>query len=320
MARKLSASSLKDLLNDYHRFESRFTSCIQLKKFNPAYVSGQCLHSIAEHYAKTWELNKQVWYDLLETKKWEFTIIIDDQIEHTREPYIDECIEAIENWFENMSGIIQQWEPEIKIEDENFTWFIDLIKDDEIRDRKFVNSYNKAWLFDSMPWYLIQWALYTRRYNNQYWKLPTAVKFIEILKKNTKITEPWYNTKEKIISLIEEDKWINLDEARTDRKMTREKLIEMYEPKDKQYSIINIIPDNSLLQFWEDVLELWIKIRNKIIDSWEIIERIKNFEWDELAVAIYDANAISDYISFYVAKFQKLVNSFCSKYYEQKTE
>jgi len=67
--RKLSASSLKDLLNDYHRFESRFTSCIQLKKFNPAYVSGQCLHSVAEHYANTGELNKQVAYDMLENKK-----------------------------------------------------------------------------------------------------------------------------------------------------------------------------------------------------------------------------------------------------------
>ena len=312
--RKLSASSLKDLLNDYHRFESRFTSCIQLKKFNPAYVSGQCLHSVAEHYANTGELNKQVAYDMLENKKWEFTIIIDGEIERTREPYIDECIEAIENWIENMSWIIQQGNPEVKIEDDNFTWFIDLIKNDEIWDWKFVNSYNKAWMFDSMPWYLIQWALYTRWYNNTYWKLPTAIKFIEILKKNTAITEPWYNTKEKIISLIEEDKWINLDGARIDRKITREKLIEMYQPKDKQYSIIDIIPDQSLLQFWEDILSLGIKIRNKIIDSEEIRNRMK--QEDNIDVAISDANSISDYISFQVAKFQKLVNLFCSKYNE----
>jgi len=315
MYRKLSASSIKDIVKEFHKFLTRFVSPIQLKSFNPAYVSGQCLHSIAEHFANTGELNKQVAYDLLETKKGEFTLIIDWEIEHTREPYIDEVIEAIENWFENMKWILKRWTPEVKIDDENFTWFIDLITEDwEIRDWKFVNSYNKAWMFDSMPWYLIQWALYTRRYNNQYWKLPTGIKFIEILKKDTRITEPWYNTKEKIINLIEEEKWIDLTEARTDRKMTREILIATYEPKDKQHSIINIIPDDSLLQFWEDVLAMWIKIRNKIYEGEEIQKRINESEWEELALSISDANVMSDYISFQVAKFQKMVNLFVQNY------
>ena len=301
--RKLSASSLKDLLKDYPRFEQRFTTWITIKTFNPAFVVWNCLHSVAEHYAITGELDIEKAYEQLENKKWEFTIIIDNDIVHTRtDEQIEECKEWIANWFENMKWVLRRWEAEIQIDDDDFTWFIDNLENEEITDWKFVNKFNSKWLFDSIPWYLIQWSLYANSYFKKQGNLPKVIRFVEILKTQPYITKWYWVTKEVIINAIEEQQWIDLTSARTDRKYTIDMLLEEHKPRQNATQIISFIPDEEFCKFWQDILDLWIKIRDMIYEFG--LQKEKDVQWT------------SEVISYYIKKFQDLVNDRVKKYYD----
>lgn len=317
---KQSASRLKNLLTNDNvpKYINEITSCVSTKSFEPKLIVWNCLHSVAEHFANTGELDKQKAYDKLEEYKWEYTVIVEWEIIHLREWLLEECIEWIENWFENWKDVFRRWLAEWRVEDELFSWFIDLITDEwDIIDWKFVSNFNNDARYKTLEWYYVQWALYCRWYYNKYNKLPRSIQFIKILKANTRISSVWILSKEKICNMIEEQSWIDVSDERSNKDVKREHLLAKYAIYRPKNETMNIIPDDSLLQFWNNILDIAVKIRDKVYESMEVKERKDNSEWEELAIAIYDSSAISDYISFMVKKFQNTVDSFCKQYYEQ---
>ena len=83
---KQSASRLKNLLTNDNvpKYINEITSCVSTKSFEPKLIVWNCLHSVAEHFANTGELDKQKAYDKLEEYKWEYTVIVEWEIIHYR--------------------------------------------------------------------------------------------------------------------------------------------------------------------------------------------------------------------------------------------
>jgi len=300
--KKLSPSSIKLLLKDQYEFINKFTSNIDITQPNIHFAIWTCLHSIAEYYNDTGMLDKEIGIlelskiledNILTTDEWETVMFFTDQ-------EIDTIVDVIDNTSKNMNGVLLQWWiAEMTATTDDFIGRVDLMKDDVIYDYKFVSKFAiEWWLFDPMPWYLIQMSIYSIWYEKEYWKKPERCEIIEILKWDTTITNPQYMKKDYLIDLIRQQN----PKAEIDEKLTKDKLVEIYKPKDR-WSQSWIFPvDDYFMNIGQEILNLAISIRNDIVSS-------TNADID-------DKKQLSNNIKLNLKSFKELVLEATAKYYK----
>lgn len=299
--KKLSVSTIKYLLDDEYKFVNKFTVWIDVDPVNVNFAIWSCLHKIAEHYSNTWEFSKDVWFillsDIIDSNK-----IIDsewNEIDYFTDDELEEIILNIDSASENLKEtLIAWWHSEVKIETDDFVWYIDLLKDWWIMDYKFVKNFNSKWMFDSIPSYLIQMSLYSILYIKQFWTRPQWCAIIEVKKWDTLIWDPQYIKKDYILDLIrKQNPYEEINE-----KLTKEKLIEIYKPRDKWFQWIKFDVDDDFINFGESVLSMAVDIRNLVVNY------SKSDSDDEKSV-------INKTVKILVKKFKQTVSRFVDKYY-----
>lgn len=273
---------------------------------NVNFAIWSCLHKIAEHYSNTWEFSKDVWFmllwEIIETNK----IKNDDwtTIDYFNDEELEKMILSIDSAYENLKDtLIEWWDTEVKAETDDFVWYIDLIKDWQIIDYKFVKNFNSKWMFDSIPSYLIQMSLYSVWYLDKFWKLPLWCAVIEVKKWDTLISDPQYIKKDYIIDLIKkQNPYEEINE-----KLTKEKLVETYAPREKWFQWLRFNVDSDFIDFWNSILLLALNIRNLIIDY-------SHCDDDE------EKRNINTKVKVNIKNFKLIVNSFVDKYYSLNSQ
>lgn len=304
--KKLSASTIKYLLDNEYKFVNKFTVWIDVDPMNVNFAIWSCLHKIAEHYSNTWEFSKDVWFmllwEIIETNK----IKNDDwtTIDYFNDEELEKMILSIDSAYENLKDtLIEWWDTEVKAETDDFVWYIDLIKDWQIIDYKFVKNFNSKWMFDSIPSYLIQMSLYSVWYLDKFWKLPLWCAVIEVKKWDTLISDPQYIKKDYIIDLIKkQNPYEEINE-----KLTKEKLVETYAPREKWFQWLRFNVDSDFIDFWNSILLLALNIRNLIIDY-------SHCDDDE------EKRNINTKVKVNIKNFKLIVNSFVDKYYSLNSQ
>lgn len=285
---KLSASSLKLLIDDRYKFVNKFLLWFDLEDPNIHFIIWKCLHRIAEHYNNTWIIDKDEWFKLL---------IESNELEWLTEEEKLETIQTIDNTFENMQWhIMKWWEAEKKIEDDNYVWYIDLFKDNCIFDYKFVKNFQSKWIFDPMKWYIIQMALYAYIMSTQNIDVDKCI-VVEIKKWNTLIEEVWYLKKDYIIDCIRKEN--PLLEINT--KLTREKLLEEYSPREPWCKKIIFDVNKRFLILWKFIYDSWIIV----------LDDIKRYMVSELQE---EKTWINNNIKFVCRKMQEFIGLYYDKF------
>lgn len=330
MWNKLSATRIKDLSKwNISDFISKLLMDIRVAWESDFlyFTPWKVLHSIAEDYVNGIEPTIEKAMEYLDREKAEYTNIVDwDISEAFTQEDLSTVIDHILCWFDNMKWIIPKWIAEGKIETDDFVWYIDLETEDEIVDYKFVKSFNSKWQYDSVPWYIIQWALYALHKPHI-----KRVKFIEILKTKPLITK-WYGvTKPYITEQIQLQFWVI-----PDPKLTIDQLLEEYKPAKPATQEIVFECTDEFIKFWQDVLDISIKVRNMILEAnnnkskakaeW-ILKAIES--WDEITIELImeiekwmeiNTNELSEKIWYEVSKLKKLVDDKVNDYYLMKQD
>lgn len=299
--KKLSASTIKYLLDNEYKFVNKFTVWIDIEPVNVNFAMWSCLHKIAEHYSNTQEFSKDVWFMLL-SEIIDNNKIIDaewNEIDYFTDDELEEIILNIDSASENLKEtLIAWWHSEVKIETDDFVWYIDLLKDWWIMDYKFVKNFNSKWMFDSIPSYLIQMAVYSLWYIWQFGKKPEWCAIIEVKKWDTLIWDPQYIKKDYILDLIrKQNPYEEINE-----KLTKEKLVEMYKPRDKWFQWIKFDVNDEFIEFGRSVLSSAIEIRNLVI-------QYSNSTIDD------ERKSINNKVKIHIKNFKSIVSKFVDKYY-----
>ena len=296
--KKLSASTIKYLLEEPAKFINKFTLNIDIYDTSSWLILWWSLHKIVENYIKTGNLDTYIWYMELER-------LVDENTVDWERPFSDqeleEMIKTIDLTTTNLNWIVEQWwESEVMIQTDDFIWFIDHLKDWVIKDYKFVSKFNSKWLFDSLPWYIIQMALYALWYKENNKKAPKYCEIIEVLKWDTLITDVWYNKKDYLIQLAQEQH----PDKEVDVKLTREKIIEEYPIREKWYRKYIFKTDKKFLTLGKDILNISLELRS-------LIASFKNEEDSD------NKKAINMKIKSRIRQIKKIVLDY-SEYYRSK--
>lgn len=296
--KKLSASSIKYLLEEPAKFINKFTLNINIDEASNWLILWWALHKIVENYIKTGTLDTYIWYMELER-------LVDENSVDWERPFSDdeleEMIKIIDSTTVNLQWTIEEWwESEVLIQTDDFIWYIDQLKDWVIKDYKFVSRFNQKWMFDSMPWYIIQMALYAWWYKQSNKKAPKYCEIIEVLKWDTLITDVGYYKKDYLIQLAQEQH----PGEEIDSSLTREKIIEKYPIRWLWYKKYIFKTDKKFLRLWEDILTIAIDLRSLIIS-------FKNEE-DEIT-----RKQINNQIKSKIKQIRKIVLDYL-EYYRSK--
>jgi len=266
MSYRLSASTIKYINSDIYKFIIKFTEYYtDVEEFSEHLVLWHALHKIAEHYNKTWIVSAEEW----EKDAMESLSKYEEWVDYTQ-AHIDAILSGIKYWAENIAlnlDNITIWMAELLItldtvaKDVPFVWYIDKLDkiNNIIEDYKFVGKpYICAnWMFDPVPWYIIQMLLYGLWYHKEFKTYPT-VRVVEILKWDTLIAEAWYLKKDFILGLCPKD---------ANAKLTREKLIETYSPRLCWCTVIERTINDDMLNLASDILDASAKVVEKILQK-----------------------------------------------------
>ena len=236
--KRLSYSSLKLLNENPSDWYKQYILKQRIDEYKDYFVVGKAFHLIVEQYNKKWIVNSEIGVKHIEEscKKYNHKEPIDGELKQSAclvdNYFYDEPIRAEEAELE--IGMTMSWFPFIAILDAVYT--NDWVIEDYKAVSKFTDISDKNW-FEKMSEYYHQAGYYMIAFKEKYGTYPKYVQFTEVKKS---VSNLMYSTKDNIIALCK-------DFQPEDSKLTKEKIIEKYNPRPIGKNIIKVHYNSELI-------------------------------------------------------------------------